>query len=161
MAYVVKGRGESWELRQSVHTADGPRSKTLATFSTLTSDAIERALSRSTAPLTAEQIEHAARRAGAPVALSQADRAARELLDELAHGRRPRGVIGRLLEERLATFAGETRPTPAQQSAAEWAGSTVADRAAALVDLLLLADALPAPSRPRRKRFPRLEALSP
>ena len=162
MAFVRKGKGHAWELRQSLQTPDGPRSRTLATFSTLTPQAVEHALDRAAAPLTAGQIVAAARRAGAPVAESPADRAANELLRELAAGRRPRGVIGRLLEARLAALAAgppaTSRPPPSRLPQTGPA-SRQPNARAALVDLLLLADALPPPRRKREPRFPRLEPV--
>lgn len=183
MAYVVKGKGGSWELRRCKHTSSGPRSETLVTFSELTPTVADRAIGRSgELPLTSEQIEIAARRAGAPVALPAADRAARELLAELAAGRVPRSILGRLLVELLARPSDRSaadrksvrqtdwlgpvsgQPTDAQRTSGEWAGASPADRAAALVDLLLLADALPATRTTEATwppRFPRLTPAAP
>lgn len=160
MAFVTKGRGDSWELRQSHHTPNGPRSVTLATFDQLTPRVVEHALKRAVKPLTAADVEHAALRAGAPVQAPTADRAARELLRELAHGARPRAALRRLLAAGLgdaADGAGAEPPSDAARAAGEWAGAAPRDRADALVDLLLLADALPPPRRRREPRFPRLD----
>ena len=44
MAYVVERRSGHWEIRESVHTAAGPRARTLATFRMLTDEVLERGL---------------------------------------------------------------------------------------------------------------------
>ena len=155
MACVVKSKGASWEVRQSVHTPAGPRSRTLATFQELTPEVAALAAKRSATPLTSAQLQTAARRAGAPVAQPPAEQAARRLLTELAAGRKPRGVLARLLADRLGN-SGQAL-SDAQLAASQWLGATAEDRGAALVDLLLLTDALPAPTRPRRSAFPRFE----
>jgi hypothetical protein len=160
MAFVTKGRGDLWELRQSRHTPNGPRSITLASFDELTPRVVEHALARAVKPLTAADVERAALRAGAPVRQPAADRAARELLGELARGARPRASLRRLLAAGLgdaAGGAGVEPPSDAARAAGEWAGAALRDRAEALVDLLLLADALPPPRRGREPRFPRLD----
>lgn len=157
MAYVVERKGGSWEVRESRATPDGPRSRTLATFRVLTPDVVERARGRASGPLGPEEVRRAALRAGAPVAEPAADRAARDLLRELAAGRRPQPVLGRLVAGALgAREAGP--PSDAARSAAAWAGATAEERAAALRDLLLLVDSLPPRKRERGRRFPRLDS---
>ncbi len=156
MAYVVKGKGRLWEIRESRSTARGPRSRTLATFDELSPDVVERALQRANSRTDAEQIERAARRAGAPVALPKVDRAARDLLAELARGARPRGVIVRLVVE--LTGGAHADVSDAARAAAPWAATSLAERAAAIKDLLLLTDALPPPKTRRVERFPRIDS---
>jgi hypothetical protein len=141
MASIVKSRRGRWEVRESLRTESGPRSRTLASFARLDDAAITHALSRATAHVSAEDLRTAARRAGAPVALPPADHAAAQLLAALREGQRPREALRRLLVDHLGTVR---QPSDAVRSAAEWADATLEERAEALRDLLLLADAVPA-----------------
>lgn len=67
MAYVVARRGGRFEIRESVHTAKGPRARTLAGFSVLTEDALAAAARRAQRPFDAGAVVRSARRARAPV----------------------------------------------------------------------------------------------
>lgn len=155
MAYVVKRPGGRYELRESLMTDRGPRSRTLASFRELTADIVELALTRSVAPLSAGEIQRAARRAGAPVPSSPADAAAAALLFELNHGRQPTGRIARVLTAALAERGGASRepPSDAERAVGPWLSATLEQRGEALRDLLLLSDALPT-SRHGHLRFP-------
>ena len=160
MAYVVKGKGARWELRASRWTAAGPRSRTLATFEQLDDGAFVRAEQRLGAPLDRVEVERAARRVGAPVCGPAPERAARELLASLKCDDTPRPAIVRLLQ--AAIGAVPTGPlSDAAKSAGEWAATGYPERAAALVDLLLLADAIPPPKTERAERFPRFSSAAP
>ena len=77
MAYVVARRGGRFEVRESVHTANGPRSRTLAGFRVLTADVVNAAGRRAQRPFDAEAVISSGRRAGArvQVASSEASRA--------------------------------------------------------------------------------------
>jgi hypothetical protein len=77
MAYVVARRGGRFELRESLHTANGPRSRTLAGFDVLTDDVLTAAARRAQRPFDAQAVIRSARRAGARVraATSGASRA--------------------------------------------------------------------------------------
>jgi hypothetical protein len=77
MAYVVARKGGRFEIRESLHTANGPRSRTLAGFSVLTDDIIEAAARRAQRAFDVEAVIRSGRRAGARVrvATSGADRA--------------------------------------------------------------------------------------
>jgi hypothetical protein len=157
--YATARRNGTWELRESVSTPAGPRSRTLASFRTLTPDAIERARARSTQPVGAAAVRRAAVRAGAPVAPSDADRAAGELLAALAHGRAPRASLRALLTDALAG-GDDRRPQPSDsaRAAASWVAASARERGDALRDLLLLADRLPPPrtAAAARPAFPRI-----
>ena len=182
MAYVTARHNGTWEIRESASTPNGPRSRTLASFRTLSDDVVEHARSRAEKPLSAEDIRDAARRAGAPVDLATADRAAGDLLRELADGREPHPILRALLidalQEGTPTRLGkrpETRerhpsgadvlpfetPHNARASAA-WLTRTPTERAAALNDVLDLADQFPRSraERMKRERFPRLDRAS-
>jgi hypothetical protein len=155
MAYVVDRPNGSWEIRESRSTRAGPRSRTLATFRTLTPEVVELARKRSAKGLGAGELRSTALRAGAPVATSASDRAARELLAELSGGEAPRPPLRRAL---IAALGGDpTGLSENARAASRWVGATPRERADTLRDLLLLADRLP-PGRSRGRRFPHVES---
>ncbi len=156
MAFIVATRHDTWEIRESRATPEGPRSRTLATFRELTGDVLEHARSRTLKPLNEEKLRESAIRIGAPVASPPADRMASDLLGELAAGRKPR----RALRGLVAASLGEEGMvlSDAARSAAEWVAATPVQRGEALLDLLLLTDRLPPPTRERISGFPRLES---
>lgn len=155
MAYIVPRKSGTWELRESAATPAGPRSRTLASFRTLTPEVIARAQARSSKTLDAGELRHAAARAGAPIAVDAPDRAAVELLSELDSGHAPRPALRRLLLDALRSDPGE--PSGNARTAATWITATPRERGEALRDLLLLTDRLPASgARSDRSIFPRL-----
>ncbi len=156
MAYVVARRSGTWEVRESRSTTAGPRSRTLATFRTLTPEVLALARTRAFTPFDPHELRKAALRAGAPVASSDADRDAGELLAELAGGRRPRPVLVRLLRDALQP--GSATLSDSAHAAARWATATSQQRGETLRDLLLLADRLPPARRAPQQRFPRLRS---
>lgn len=166
MAYVVATKPGRFEVRESVSTPKGPRSRTLASFRELTSETIERVSAKSEKPPTAAELTHLALRAGAPVRGSDLDEAARETLRRIAGGEQPDPKLRRLLIDALS------EPNSAEQSsrskgaisdaaraAAQWVGVSSEDRAAALRELLELADALPIRLRPHEIGFPHLRSI--
>jgi hypothetical protein len=181
MAYVTARQNGTWEIRESTSTADGPRSRTLASFRTLSDEVIEHARARAEKSLSADDVRDAARRTGAPVDLATADRAAGDLLRELADGREPHPILRALLIDALQegppTRLGEAprsreegkaanvlpfeTPHNARASAA-WLTRTPTERGAALNDVLDLADQFPRSraERMKRERFPRLDRAS-
>lgn len=156
MAYVVARPGGSWEIRESRSTRAGPRSRTLATFRTLTPEVVEQARERSSKPLEPREVRSAALRAGAPIETTPSDRAARELLAALTAGQPPRPVMRRVLTAALGGEAAEGLSQNAR-AAARWVTATPRERADTLRDLLLLTDRLPPPRR-RSRRFPRIRS---
>ena len=159
MTYIVARPGERWEARESRSTAAGPRSRTLATFKTLTPDVLERVRTRSSTTFDPLELRKAALRAGAPVAGDDADRVAGELLAKLATGNKPRPALRALLLDALDDGPKPAPPSHAAKAAARWAAATPVERGETLRDLLLLADHLP-PRRtqPRAPRFPRVRS---
>lgn len=162
MAYVTARKNGTWEIRESASTPNGPRSRTLASFRTLSDDVIRHAQARATRPLDKEEVRAAAHRAGAPVDLAVADRAAGDLLRELADGREPHPILRALLIDALQegppARLGEAPRPPEKDAAADtlpfetphnarasaaWLTRTPTERGAALYDLLLLADRFP------------------
>lgn len=155
MAFVLDRGAGAWEIRESHTTAAGPRSRTLATFRTLTPETIAHAQARSSKDLDASELRQAARRAGAPVAAPPSDRSAGELLTQLADGQRPRPLLARLLVQALSQD--RNQPTDNLQAAAAWITASSERRGETLRDLLLLSDYLP-PTRMRdeHQRFPHI-----
>lgn len=164
MAYVVATKPGRFEVRESMSTADGPRSRTLASFRELTDETIEKVRSRAEKPPTAVELTHLALRAGAPVRGSKLDEAARETLRLLASGEQPDPKLRRLLADALSDQTGGDPSKPeglvsdAARAATQWIGVGVEERASALRDLLELADALPIRLRPQEIGFPRLRS---
>jgi len=157
MAYVVARSGGTWEIRESRSTSAGPRSRTLATFRMLTPEIVEKACRRSSKALDSDDLRKAALRVGAPIVSGEVDRAGAALLAELAVGRRPRGVLCRLLLDALQPDQPNTTSDNAQ-AAARWVTATPQQRGETLRDLLLLADRLPpSPAAPGRC-FPRVQS---
>jgi hypothetical protein len=160
MAFIVPTKRGEFEIRESRSTPKGPRSRTLASFRELTDKAVKKAQERASKPLDTDELRHAARRAGAPVAAAPADQAARELIAELAKGQEVEPKLRGLLVDALGGGWAEPASSPgAARSAAEWIAATPRQRGKVLVDLLLLADALPSGGRRGKPlRFPRLES---
>jgi len=150
MAYVVRRHGR-YEVRESHLTERGPRSRTLATFRVLDRAVAEHAAARSDSGLLPDDVVRIARRAGAPVARPVADGFAANLIGELEGGTTLAEPLRRVLVDRLGPAPA---PTDAERAAAAWIGASDVERGAALRDLLLLTDALPAPRRARDSRFP-------
>lgn len=126
MAYVVARRGGRFEIRESLHTANGPRSRTLAGFDVLTDEILAAAARRAQRPFDSEAVIGSGRRAGARVrvATSGASRA------------RDRYLAG---SRRMANALGEPPVMGARR-----------DAGAALLELLGFADMVRAgqPSQP-------------
>ncbi len=177
MAYVTARKNGTWEIRESVSTPKGPRSRTLASFRTLSDEVIQHAQARAAKPLDKKAVRDAAHRAGAPVDLATADRAAGDLLRELADGHEPHPILRALLIDALQegppARLGAARKTWQEaraeagvpqleeldnaRASAAWLTRTPAERGAVLDDLLHLADQFPSNHRiGERLSFPRL-----
>ena len=157
MASVVSNRRGGWEIRESIATPKGPRSKTLATFRSLNDEILERAAERAGRPFDREGVIRIARRVGAEVAVATEERSARTLITQLARGDK----ISPGLAGALVGYLERSNPpklSPEAMQAAEWAGVSPADRGRALHDLLLLADALPQGRAGKSLKFPRMIA---
>ena len=63
MAYVVARPQGRYEIRESVHTAKGPRARSLANFARFTDEVLERARTRASRPFDDEAVRRAAERA--------------------------------------------------------------------------------------------------
>lgn len=174
MAFVVKTKRGRFEVRESRSTEAGPRARTLASFTELTDEVVEKAQARAEKTLDAGALREAATRAGAPVAGTPVDEAARRTLRLLARGEHEIDpMLKRLLLDALEHDEPSMRgalegPSPAPshdpvsdaaRSASEWIGADLAERGRALRDLLELGDALPLRRRPDAIGFPRLASV--
>jgi hypothetical protein len=125
MAYVVARRGGRFEVRESLHTANGPRSRTLAGFDVLTEEVVMAAAHRAQRPFDPEAVIGSARRAGARVQIATSG--ARRAQDRFLAG-----------SKRMASALGQQPPARART-----------DPGAALLELLGFADAVAAGQPPR------------
>jgi hypothetical protein len=165
MAFVVSTKPGRFEIRESRSTPQGPRSRTLASFTELTDEVIEKARERAEGPLSTAELKAASLRVGAPVAIPPINRAARDLLAQLAKGKSPEPMLKRLLLDALVNEDRRDSPrdpeatiSESARSVSEWIGSSTRERGETLKDLLLVADALPLRRRPEAIAFPRLRS---
>jgi hypothetical protein len=165
MAYVVATKPGRFEVRESVSTPEGPRSRTLASFRELTAETIDKVQARSEKPPTAAELTHLALRAGAPVPGSKLDEAASETLRRIASGEQPDPKLRRLLIDALSSQASGDQPSKpkglvsdAARAATQWIGVGAEDRGNTLRELLELADAVPIRLRSHEISFPRLSS---
>lgn len=138
MAYVVRRPNGSWEIRESVSTPKGPRSRTLAGFRRYTPGVVSRAVRAAQRPTDADELYAALQEAGA--VSSAADEAARALLAEAAAGRLPSPGLRKLV---VGLLSEPPAHDPPGADAAEWFGRSDTERGEALRDLLDFVDALP------------------
>ncbi len=163
MAFIAATKSGRFEIRESANTSRGPRSRTLVSFRELDDAVIEKAREKSGKSLDATELRRAARRVGAPIARPTVDRAARELIAELGKGHAPDPTLRHMLLDLLRFGHREgreaSRRDEAESAIAEWMAATPSERGSALVDLLLLADALPHGGRKGEPlQFPRLDS---
>jgi hypothetical protein len=138
MAYVVRRPNGSWEIRESLSTPKGPRSRTLASFRRYSPAVVTRAVRAARRPTSSHEVFTALEQAGAVA--STADEAARALLAETAAGRPPSPGLRRLL---VGMLSEPPAHDPPGADAAEWFGRSDTERGEALRDLLDFVDALP------------------
>lgn len=165
MAFIVPTKRGTFEVRESRNTPEGPRSRTLVTFSELNEEAIEKVRERAVKPPSVEELREAAIRVGAPVPGAPVDEAAREMLRLLAGGKTLDPMLKRLLIDGLERGDRSDRPTDpnalvsdAARSVTEWIGASNEQRGEVLRDLLEFADAVPIRLRPTEISFPRLRS---
>jgi hypothetical protein len=128
MAYVVARPKGRFEIRESLHTRDGPRARSLAGFAVLTDAVLAKAAQRAQRPFDMGEVLASGRRAGAPLAaITGAGRATDDPTSRFVQASR--------------RMARTLRRPPALRPA---------DPGAALIDLLGFADAVTAnqPARP-------------
>jgi hypothetical protein len=130
----------------------------LATFRVFNDEVVERVRSRARCPVDAERLRAGARRLGAPLEEDRPDHLARTLLGEIANGRSPSPGLRRALADALGRT--DMPAAGGLGDLAMWIGVSVETRAAALEDLLGLADAIPVKMRQNGLAFPRLSSSS-
>lgn len=127
MAFVVARPKGRFEIRESLHTANGPRARSLAGFDVLTDEVVAKAARRARRPFDVEAVLASGRRAGAPATVA---------------------VAGRESESSRRRFVESSRRMALALRRSPATGST--DPGAALIELLGFADAVTAsqPARP-------------
>jgi hypothetical protein len=138
MAYVVVRPKGRFEIRESLHTPDGPRARSLAGFDVLSDAVLAKAALRAQRPFDVDAVLESGRRAGAPTALDA--------------GAEADDSRGRFVEASRRMARALQRP-PAVRPV---------DPGAALIDLLGFADAVTRnqpPRPPAPLEFPVLSRL--
>ncbi|MGA9874248.1 MAG: hypothetical protein WBQ21_00375 [Solirubrobacteraceae bacterium] len=125
MAYVVARPRGRFEIRESLHTPKGPRSRTLAAFGVLSDEVLATAAQRAQRPFDREAVMRSGRRAGARVQAAASP----------VSGDRDRFLT---VSKRMASALGHPPPSRAR-----------GDAGAALLELLGFADAVTASQPPR------------
>jgi len=162
VAHLVVRKDGRIDVRESVATAKGPRSRTLATFrGALTPEVIERAAARASRPVDPAALEARAAALGIAVTTRREDRAARDLLAHLRRGGAVDPVLVTLLRDELARAP--SAPVPDDLAdVAEWVGVGAERRAEALRGLLRVSDRILRSRAPVREKpassFPRFSS---
>ncbi|HRC06764.1 MAG TPA: hypothetical protein PLV41_01015 [Miltoncostaeales bacterium] len=156
MAFVVCRADGRFEIRESVHTAHGPRARTLATFRTLDDGVLDHAEGRALRPFDREVVIARAAARGAEYVAPDALALAGRLMRAIAVGGQVPPVIAQALRHQLGPDAS---PLPDSiPPLFDWMGRSSSDRGDALRDLLRMTDRLPPPRRRRQRRFPRIQS---
>jgi hypothetical protein len=143
MAYVVRRPKGRFEIRESLHTAAGPRARSLVGFAVLTDDVLAKAAQRAQRPFDVETVVTSGRRAGAPVAAMEGVRRGASAATLTGTERKARDSPRRFVEA-SRRMARALRQPPTLRPV---------DPGAALIDLLGFADAVTR-SQPSRRREP-------
>ncbi len=152
------------EIRESLATPAGPRSRVLASFAEpLTRDVLERAAARAARPFDTEALLRRARVKGIRVAERSREPEARALLARLRRGDPFDPVLASCLRDAL-TRVPEAPVPESLADVAEWIGASPAERGAALRELLDLYGGIDGSQSLRRRReparFPRFSSRS-
>ncbi len=146
MAYVVARRNGRFEIRESLHTPEGPRARTLAGFEVLTDEILTRAAEKARRPFDASAVLASSRRAGAPAAAVIANRPTTGELDAEPAIRGTRGSAKRTGDAQPETGASPRRFVEVSRRMAHTMGRAPTagrtDPGAALINLLGFADAV-------------------
>lgn len=163
MPYLVRRGAHRIEIRESLATSRGPRSRLLASFrEPLSPDVLERAGALAARPFDPRALLRRARAAGVAVVERAREPEARALLARL-HRRDPLDpVFAVALREALGRQPEASLPE-AFADVVEWVGASAAQRGAALRELLdlygrITASRSPPSRRRKRPRFPRFSS---
>ncbi len=132
MAYVVARPGGRFEIRESLHTPDGSRARSLVGFDVLSDEVLAKAAGRAQRPFDVAAVLASGRRAGAPATVGagvEADSAGGEAED-----------LRRRFVEASRRMARSLQRPPVRRPA---------DQGAALIELLGFADAVTRSQPPR------------
>jgi len=163
MAHLVRRSPDRIEIRESVATPRGPRSRLLASFAgPLTPDVIERAAARASRPFDRARLLRRAHRLGVAVAPRSREPEARALLARLHRPDPLDPALAATLREALARLPAAPVPEPLAE-VSEWVGASAALRGKSLRELLDLygriAESTPVRRPPARERLPRFSSL--
>ena len=125
MAFVVARPKGRFEIRESLHTPDGPRARSLVGFDVLTDEVVAKAARRAQRPFDVEAVLASGRRAGAPATIGT--------------GRESKDATRRFVEASRRMARALQRPPVLRP----------ADPGAALIDLLGFTDAVTRSQPPR------------
>jgi hypothetical protein len=163
MAYLVRRGVDRIEIRESLATSRGPRSRLLASFrEPLSPDVLERAAACATRPFDPRALLRRARAAGVATAEHSHEPEARALLARLHRPDPLDPVLVAALRQALGRLPEAFLPE-AVADVAEWVGASAAQRGAALRELLdlygrIAASRPPSPRQRERPRFPRFSS---
>jgi len=151
MASLYARKDGRVEIRETIGTSQGPRSRTLAVFrGPLTPDVLERAAARAERPFEAEPLLERAHELGIPITARREDRSARDFLRALRAGAEIDPGLLHTIREVLERSDPAEAP-PRWSEAAEWLEASAAERGRALRGLVRTYDRI-AQSRPPRRR---------
>jgi hypothetical protein len=162
MAYLVKRTAARVEIRESRSTPRGPRSRRLASFvGPLTPAVLARAAAAASRPFDHRAMLRRAKAMGIAVDTRAPEKEARALLAQLRREDTIDPVMAGLLLRALDGVA--TAPVPEHLAdVSEWIGAPLAERGAALRDLLdtfgRIAASRPPPRTRPRQIFPRFSS---
>ena len=156
MAHLIVRRDGRFEIRESEATPAGPRSRSLATFRSLSSEVLDRAARRARRPFDRRRLEERADELGVRRAASSEPRLARELISRSHRGQRPPSVLAAILRDELGDPGVEIPDT--LPPLLDWLDTPLERRGRVLRDLLGLASNLPQRRRPDRSSFPRISS---
>jgi hypothetical protein len=163
MAYLVRRRPERIEVRESVATPHGPRSRVLVAFAEpLTPDVLERAAARASRPFDRGRLLRRAHHLGIAVAPRSREPEARALLARLHRTDPLDPALAAVLREALARLPAAPVPETLAD-VADWLGASASERGRSLRELLDLygriADSRSIPRAPDREHFPHFSSL--
>jgi hypothetical protein len=146
MAYVVVRPKGRYEIRESLHTPKGPRSRTLANFEQLTDKVLATARLRASRPFDLDAVRASAEKARSAAA------ARRPGQGRLGGVATPRRRVMRQFAQSSRRMAAALESRPPQAGSAPDPGDALID----LLDLVAQVSAFRSPRRPEPLRFPPL-----
>ena len=158
MAYVVARPRGRFEIRESVHTPKGSRARSLASFTELSDEVLDKAGQRASRPFDADAVRASAARAGVPTRRHRAAEIRQPEIrqPEVRQAEMQKPEMQKFVESsRRMAAALETRPGGAGSSPSRDPGDALID----LLDLVSQVSAFGPARRPEPLRFPPLARL--